>query len=101
MTLRPGSLRFLIIAITTFGTPGFLCAQPAAKQVYVYIDSVMAADTNEGTDPRLGGMDKKLRGLFGVVALGRRAVDVAMGAIREDDTRPITPTISVKIYRHK
>jgi hypothetical protein len=67
MTLRPGSLAFLIIATTTFGTlaPRFSYAQPAAKAVYVYIDSVMAADTNEGTDPRLGGMDKKLRGLFG------------------------------------
>ena len=67
MTLRPGSLTFLIIAITALGTvsPEFSYAQPAQKQVYVYIDSVMAADTNEGTDPRLGGMDKKLRGLFG------------------------------------
>jgi len=65
MTLRSGRLTFLIIAITTFGTQGLPYAQTASKQVYVYIDSVMAADTNEGTDPRLGGMDKKLRGLFG------------------------------------
>ena len=65
MTLRPGSLTFLIIAITAFGTPGFSYAQPAPKQVFVYIDSVMAADTNEGTDPRLSPLDKKLRGLFG------------------------------------
>jgi hypothetical protein len=65
MTLRPGSLTFLIIAIVTFGAPGLPHAQPAAKQVYVYIDSVMAADTNEGTDPRLSPLDKKLRGLFG------------------------------------
>jgi hypothetical protein len=65
MTLRPGSLTLLIIAITAFGMPGFCFAQPAPKQVFVYIDSVMAADTNEGTDPRLGPMDKKLRGLFG------------------------------------
>jgi hypothetical protein len=69
MTLRPGSFTFLIIAITTFGTLGFCYAQEAApkpiKQVYVYIDSVMAADTNEGTDPRLAPMGKKLQGLFG------------------------------------
>lgn len=65
MALRPGSLTFLIIAITTLGAPGFSYAQASPRQVYVYIDSVMAADTNEGTDPRLGGMDKKLRGLFG------------------------------------
>jgi hypothetical protein len=65
MTLRPGSLTFLIIAIAAFGTPGVPWAQAAPRQVSVYIDSVMAADTNEGTDPRLGPMDKKLRGLFG------------------------------------
>ncbi len=68
MTLRPGSLSLLIIAITTFGTLGVAYAQQAprpVKQVYVYIDSVMAADTNEGTDPRLAPMGKKLQGLFG------------------------------------
>jgi hypothetical protein len=68
MTLRPGSLSFLIIAITAFGTLGVSYAQEAprpVKQVYVYIDSVMAADTNEGTDPRLAPMGKKLQGLFG------------------------------------
>src|ERR1700691_583495 len=65
MTLRPGSLTFLIIVISAFGQAGVSYAQPAPKQVFVYVDSVMAADTNEGTDPRLGGMDKRLRGLFG------------------------------------
>jgi hypothetical protein len=65
MTLRPGSLAFLIIAIAALGMQGLCYAQAPAKQVYVYIDSVMAADTNEGTDPRLSPMDKKLRGLFG------------------------------------
>src|SRR5579863_851040 len=64
MTLRPGSLTFLIIAIA-LGAPGFASAQVSAKQVNVYIDSVMAADTNEGTDPRIAPMGKKLRGLFG------------------------------------
>ena len=39
MTLRPGRLTFLIIAITTFGTQGLPYAQVASKQVYVYIDS--------------------------------------------------------------
>ena len=65
MTLRPGSLTFLIIATTAFGMAGVSHAQPAPKQVNVYIDSVMAADTNEGTDPRLAPMGQKLRGLFG------------------------------------
>src|ERR1017187_5522179 len=65
MTLRPGSFTFLIIAITAFGTPGLTYAQAGPKQVTVYIDSVMAADTNEGTDPRLAPMGKKLQGLFG------------------------------------
>jgi hypothetical protein len=65
MTLRPGSLTFLIIATTAFGMAGVSHAQPGPKQVNVYIDSVMAADTNEGTDPRLAPMGQKLRGLFG------------------------------------
>src|SRR6202162_438269 len=65
MTLRPGSLTFLIIATTAFGLRAVSYAQPAPKQVNVYIDSVMAADTNEGTDPRLAPMGQKLRGLFG------------------------------------
>src|ERR1700735_1798487 len=65
MTLRPGSLTFLIIATTAFGMVGVSYGQPATKQVNVYIDSVMAADTNEGTDPRLAPMGQKLRGLFG------------------------------------
>jgi hypothetical protein len=64
MTLRPGSLTFLIIAIT-LGAPGLTFAQASPRQVNVYIDSVMAADTNEGTDPRLAPMGAKLRGLFG------------------------------------
>src|SRR5260370_23025046 len=65
MTLRPGSLTFLIIATTAFGMAGVSYGQPVPKQVNVYIDSVMAADTNEGTDPRLAPMGQKLRGLFG------------------------------------
>src|SRR5215470_12205253 len=65
MSLRPGSLTFLIIAIAAFGTPGLPYAQQASKQVYVYIDSVMAADTHGGTDPRLSPMDRKLHDLFG------------------------------------
>src|ERR1700733_10651922 len=65
MTRRSCSLTCLIVAISAFGMPGLLNAQSSPKQVNVYIDSVMAADTNEGTDPRLGPMDQKLRGLFG------------------------------------
>jgi hypothetical protein len=64
MTLRPGSLAFLIIAITTCGAPDLPYAQASAKQVTVYVDSVLAADTNEGTDPRLVPMFPKLHGLF-------------------------------------
>jgi hypothetical protein len=65
MTLRPGSLAFFIIAIAAFGMQGLACAQKAPTQVTVYIDSVMAADTNGGTDARLGAMNQKLRRLFG------------------------------------
>jgi hypothetical protein len=64
MTPRAGSLTLLIIAITAFGTPGPGYAQAAPKQVTVYIDSVLATDTHQGTDPRLAPMDPKLRGLF-------------------------------------
>ena len=65
MSLRPGSLTFLIIVISAFGQAGVTSAQSAPKLVNVYVDSVMAADTNEGTDPRLAPMGQKLRGLFG------------------------------------
>lgn len=64
MTLHPGSLSFLIIAITAFGTPGFSYAQAAPRRVYISIDTVLAADTNEGVDKRLVPMLPKLR-LFG------------------------------------
>ena len=65
MSLRPGSLTLLVIVISAFGQAGIANAQLATKQVNVYVDSVMAADTNEGTDPRLAPMGQKLRGLFG------------------------------------
>lgn len=65
MSVRPGSLTFLIIVISAFGQASITSAQMASKQVNVYVDSVMAADTNEGTDPRLAPMGQKLRGLFG------------------------------------
>ncbi len=65
MSLRPGSLTFLIMVISAFGQASIASAQVASKQVNVYVDSVMAADTNEGTDPRLAPMGQKLRGLFG------------------------------------
>jgi hypothetical protein len=65
MSLRPGSLTFLIVVISAFGHAGVTGAQSTPKLVNVYVDSVMAADTNEGTDPRLAPMGQKLRGLFG------------------------------------
>jgi hypothetical protein len=65
MSLRPGSLTFLIVVISVFGQAGVTGAQSTPKLVNVYVDSVMAADTNEGTDPRLAPMGQKLRGLFG------------------------------------
>jgi len=65
MSLRPGSLTFLIVVISAFAQAGVTSAQSAPKLVNVYVDSVMAADTNEGTDPRLAPMGQKLRGLFG------------------------------------
>lgn len=65
MTLRPGSLAFLITALTAFAMPGPACAQTGPSQVNVYIDSVMAADTNAGTDPRLAPLGPKLHSLFG------------------------------------
>ena len=65
MSLRPGSLTFLIVVISALGQAGVTGAQSTPKLVNVYVDSVMAADTNEGTDPRLAPMGQKLRGLFG------------------------------------
>jgi hypothetical protein len=53
------------VVISAFGQAGVTSAQTPPKLVNVYVDSVMAADTNEGTDPRLAPMGQKLRGLFG------------------------------------
>jgi hypothetical protein len=64
MTFRPGSLSLLIVAITVFGAPAFSYAQAAPKQVTVYIDTVLAADTHAGVDKRLVPLMPKLNGLF-------------------------------------
>src|SRR5579863_7970411 len=64
MTIRPGSLSLVIVALTVFGTPAFSFAQAAPRLVTVYIDTVMAADTHEGVDKRLVPMMPKLHGLF-------------------------------------
>jgi hypothetical protein len=63
MTLRPGSLIFLISAICACTAPTSSIAD-GPKQVTVYVDSVLAADTNEGMDRRLEPLEKKLHGLF-------------------------------------
>ena len=46
------------------GVPGFANAQAHPRQVSMYVDSVLAADTNEGIDARLAPLGKKLQGLF-------------------------------------
>jgi hypothetical protein len=69
MTARPGSLVLAIAVTVAFGLTGLGVAQEHAKEerprsVSVYVDSVLAADTNEGMDARLAPLGKKLQGLF-------------------------------------
>lgn len=64
MTLRPGSLIILITAICACTAPTASIAEGGGKQVSVYVDSVLAADTNEGMDSRLAPLERKLHGLF-------------------------------------
>lgn len=69
MTARPGSLILAIAVTVAFGLTGRGSAQERAagdhpRPVSVYVDSVLAADTNEGMDARLAPLGKKLQGLF-------------------------------------
>ncbi len=55
---------FLALAgVLTFAAQGSAGDKPASRQVIVSIESVMAADTNEGVDPRLAPMASRLRTL--------------------------------------
>lgn len=69
MTVRPGSVSLVIAAVIALGVPGLGIPGPANAQqhprlVSMYVDSVLAADTNEGVDARLAPLGKKLQGLF-------------------------------------
>jgi hypothetical protein len=65
MLMRPGSILVLLIAFFAIGTPGqALAAGDHRPIVTVHVDSVLAADTNEGIDVRLEKMGHRLQALF-------------------------------------
>jgi hypothetical protein len=54
------ALAGVLVIVTAHGNAG---DKPASRRVQVSIDSVMAADTNEGIDARLASMSMRLRTL--------------------------------------
>jgi len=51
----------LVLAVAQVCTAG---APPVVDTVNIHIESVLAADTHEGTDPRLASMSDRLKALF-------------------------------------
>jgi hypothetical protein len=66
MFMRPGFLLVLLAVILAAGSPGQALAEGRhAPMVTVHVDSVLAADTNEGIDSRLQKrMGRRLQALF-------------------------------------
>jgi len=65
MLTRPRNLALIIAVAFALAAQGHVSAQTIHQQVIVIqIESVMAADTNEGVDPRLGAMGVRLRKIF-------------------------------------
>ncbi len=62
MTVRTRSSVFTILA--AFALASAAGAQTAPRLVTIFVDSVLAADTNEGMDARLAPLQRKLQGLF-------------------------------------
>ena len=65
MLTSPRSLSLLIVVVFAMGAEGAL-AQSAhpPRTVTVRVNSVLAAETNEGVDPRLQSMGPRLQALF-------------------------------------
>ncbi|HTR62697.1 MAG TPA: hypothetical protein VMH37_13395 [Candidatus Binataceae bacterium] len=63
--LRPGKFALLLAVLCVLAVPRFAQAQqPRPQIVIVQVDSVLAADTNEGIDPQLGPMGPRLHKMF-------------------------------------
>ena len=63
--LRPGKFALLLAAHCAFAMPGLAAAQQTRPQVVIVtVESVLAADTNEGIDPQLGPMGPRLHKMF-------------------------------------
>lgn len=63
MLARWSGVLLALAGVLTFAAHGNAGDKPASRQVTVSIDSVMAADTNEGIDARLASMTSRLRTL--------------------------------------
>jgi hypothetical protein len=65
MLTRPRSLSLLIVVVFAMAVPAGALAQSAHPRIVtVRVNSVLAAETNEGIDPRLQAMGPRLRALF-------------------------------------
>jgi hypothetical protein len=65
MLTSPRSLSLLIVVVIAMGAQAGALAQSAApRTVTVRVNSVLAAETNEGVDPRLQSMGPRLQALF-------------------------------------
>ena len=65
MLTSPRSLSLLIVVVFAMGAQtGALAQQAHPRTVTVRVNSVLAAETNEGVDPRLQSMGPRLQALF-------------------------------------
>jgi hypothetical protein len=65
MSISSRNIVLLVAALCAIAAQGRAAAQPTHPQVIVIqIDSVLAADTNQGVDPQLGTMGPRLKKLF-------------------------------------
>ena len=65
MLINPRTVALMVAIACMIAAQGAAIAQPAHPQIIILqIDSVLAADTNQGVDPQLGTMGPRLQKLF-------------------------------------
>lgn len=66
MLTTPRKVAFLVALVCTIGAQGIAAAQAPSRPrvVILQIESVLAADTNQGVDPQLGAMGPRLEKMF-------------------------------------
>jgi hypothetical protein len=65
MLINPRTVALMVAIACMIAAQGAAIAQPGHPQIIILqIDSVLAADTNQGVDPQLGTMGPRLQKLF-------------------------------------